>query len=317
MSEIRRIALSGEQKIEHTPAVLEHLDPKPVFILNVPTWAERDEIGIRGYVLGMSQVSAETIRAHMIDQLYQLKGEEQGEADAIFLEQFWAAATEHEEAVALWTEQETQRILDCREKKLDPDADPETLPEELRKREFPKDPNGPRQRSKAKLLTEFTIQHSVVVRDQLADSEYAKVRQRTTTLRLGLAGWTNVDVAFETDPATGILTEAALEKLRQWLPKPLSQAAILDLHERIAREFMLNGEEEKNSDSPPGSSSPPSGSATPSETADAGDGKWTESNTGPTPADGSASTPETSSASTPASEAPPKTARRRGRTGAR
>lgn len=310
------IALSGDTIVEFTPPVLQGLDPKPVFFLIQPTYAERDEIGIRAYQLGTKPIAPETIRAYMLSELYRLKGDEQGEADAIFLENFWTRASEFENEAAAWGQQETQRILDCRELGFDPEAD--DLDEEYRKRPFPTDPHGPRDRMRVVLLTDFITAESQLVRDKLAQQESLDIRRQAVTVRMGLKGWNSAVKALPAMDENGVLSEASLNDLRAALPKELSQIAYRQLYVGIASLFSLSAEEVGNFDSPLGNASPPNGSASPSESAADGDGSSTTSPIEPIPADESAKTTETSSASTSASEArPSKRASKRGRTGNR
>lgn len=281
--------LTADQTIPYTPPSLladkelgREAHPtlgKAVFHITLPTFQERDEIGVLIYRMGVRQVSNQNIRSLMVSELYEIYDEETADETARFLESHWQLSEQDQLDINLWTEQEIQRLAD-----IDADADPKLIPPAKPKPELR---TTVRNRARVDMIVQDIVDRSQRTRDKLADQQMYDTRFRNITVRiqLGKGGWTGLKTVpeFEESLGTRVVTAASLEALRGELAAvPVSW---IELAEACADSYDVSETERKNSDSPPLNGSPPDGSSSESAASEANGGSSTGSNTGQAPAD--------------------------------
>ena len=284
--------------------VIKH--PDILFLLRIPTWADRDLMAMRMYSLGVREVGPDQIRALMISEFYTLFPDDNEADDAArFMEGFWQRQQDYARKMAEWDEQEALRRSDALIAKIEFEAAPQ-----------PVDPVSPRERARAALLQADVIDCSERLRNKLTDQQLYNHRYKAIVARLTIAGWQGLktEAAFEMRAALDapVLTKETIESLRSEL-MDLDQtgAAWDELTEKCERMFDLARGTEKNSSSPAGSSPGQAGSTTSSTESATSDGSSTStaetdpaivSSSEPTRDDTSPTTTETSSVSSLASD---------------
>lgn len=295
------------------------------FVLRIPTPSERDQIGTRLYELGVTTVSQESIRATLIDDLFNQDwaallapadiaaqgledpekratyNELEAEKRAEFLDGYWSKAQIDEMAITEWKEKEVQRRLDVAAGAKDegPLAEPmKTV--------------TPREHARSKLMVDDMMERSYRLRKLAAQQLDYSRRNGLMMVRVHVLDQLPKDpeawpVTLERD-AEGLLTEETVDELREHI----GDIAYHELVNAVNGHYDLAEEERKNSDSPLGTPSDPNGSETLSGGSESNDGSSTESSTGAIQSEGSATTTGKSSGSTSAPKA--KTARKSGRT---
>lgn len=215
----------------------------PIIFLAVPTLLERDTIGSLMFELGVIQVTRESIRNVMLEEAFEVYGEEKGEEVATFLETFWQQQEVFEDRNALWGEQERQRLLD--EWGGGDKRDPAPLPEH----------DSPlRSRLRAKREVDQLVALSGKVRRLLGQqTDYA--RQNATMLaRTHCRGWEGLATQREAIgadlhggyPAAEVLTEECTGALRE----EIGTQAWQELCNEIDDSYNLSAAEVGNSGSP-------------------------------------------------------------------
>jgi hypothetical protein len=284
--------------------VIKH--PEILFLLRIPTWADRDLMAMRMYSLGVREVGPDQIRALMISELYTLFPDD-NEADeaARFMEGFWQRQQNYVTKMAEYEEQEALRRGDALLAKVAFEAAPQ-----------PVDPITPRERSRAALLQADVIDCSERLRNKLTDQQLYNHRYKAIVARLTIAGWMGLktEAAFETRASLDapVLTKETIEALRgELMELDQTGAAWDELTDKCERMFDLPRGTEKNSSSPAGSSPPPAGSTTSSTESASSDGSSTSieetdpatgSSSEQIPDDTSLTITETLSVSSPASD---------------
>ncbi len=320
------IPLTADQTLPFTPPALAALwdsapptDPRPgerpVFFLRVPTWEDRDMVGIRLFRMNVREVTPNQIQALLINELFEVMEDEDKADDAArFIEGFWQRQAMFQLDMSVWNEQEAQRLSDIREHPgLENDYPQMPLPPER---------TTIRERARASMLTTFVQDNSQALRDKLADQQGYDKRYKAVIARLQVAGWTGLET-----PATmheNMLTSGAIEALRSEIHEldPTGNAWT-QLVVEIESFWDLSPSAEKNSSSPPGSTSPPSGSTSQSTGSGSTDGSSTiptgeaspgKSSSGSIP---DASSPTTTATRSPSSEGSGERKRKHGQTGKR
>jgi hypothetical protein len=271
--------------------------------IRIPTPSERDTIGGRLFELGLAPVSDETIRAHMVDELYKIDwaadageqllatlstpeeraayNERIAEEKAEFLDSYWSRQALDNEIQAAWMEKETQRLLD--EEAGAPPREPTPLPKKLIKL---------RDHSRGQITVNDIVARSERVRHLSAQrGDYAR-RQAELMVRLQLLRISPEDPAAflkaEKEAGVqvtldrgddGLVTVDAIDRLREFI----GDTAWRELVERVDAHYSLSETERKNSDSPLGKQSDQTGSPAPSGDSGNSDGESTRSPTGPAP----------------------------------
>lgn len=251
---------------------------KAVFNIALPTFQERDEIGVLIYRMGVRQVSTQNIRALILSELFEIYPEAEADELARFLESHWQLSEADQADINAWTEQEIQRLAD-----IEDGADPKLIPEAKPRPELR---TTVRNRAKVDMLVQEMVDRSQRVRDKLADQQMYDTRFRNITVRiqLGKGGWSGLktEPEFEDNLGVRVVTEAAIEKLRTELAEV--PVAWLELAEACADSYDISETERKNSGSPPLNGSPPDGSSSESGESELNGGSSTGSNTGQAPA---------------------------------
>jgi hypothetical protein len=265
-----------------TPPSLEAEKPKvsPVIILREPTETESDVLGMELFRRNVAPVSQETIRATMVDEIYNLYskpieggGLDESAADekAGLLEEVWQHEGAYQAHVQLWQEQEIQRRKDKAAGAEVPEAE-----------EFPVNACPMRTKAKSQLLIDDVTARSQRIRDLIVQQNSYEIVQRRMMSRLYIIDWKNLGPKPEyVEGEEGeCLTEASLDRL--W--KELGPLGRREVEHEIERSFDLNEEERKNSDLPAGSGLEEIGSPQPSGAPANSDGSSIKSSSTPTPA---------------------------------
>lgn len=276
MSRQQYIPLSA-LSVTYTPPALEKPDGKdePEFTLRQPTEGEAERLGFELYRLGFSPISQETVRATMIDEIYNLytkdvdgsPDETEADTKASILEEVWQHEAAYQAQVQLWTEQERQRLAD---KKVGVPVEDAA--------EFPTNPCPVRTRARSQLLIDDIIAKSQRMRNLTVEQNGYQFVQARWILRIYITGWKGLKVKpeFENDALTDACLDALINEIGATARRQLS-AHIEDL-------FDLAEEERKNSDLPAESGPPENGSPEPSDASASSGGNSTASSSEATPA---------------------------------
>lgn len=271
-----------------TPKILGP-DTAVVFLVKPLTQADMDRLGFELFRFNIVPVTTDTFRATMIDEIFEIYGEVEGEEKAALMDEFWQSEDLFSNQLADWDIAERDRLWD-------------------ESRGAPKRPAAPvpqrtmpvRRRAKAQLFAEEVKSRSRRMRDLTIEMQSYEPRQREGITRLVLEGWSGVKTPFA--KPDGIVSEEAYEALKAEIGKP----ALAELHEFIMSLGSVDEDERGNSASPPESGSALTGSQEPSGEADSSDGPFPADKTEsiapgmPTPGNESAKTTEQSSTSTSA-----------------
>lgn len=250
------------------PLQLAALGPdSPVtFLIKPLTQDDVDRLGFELFRHNIVPVSNETIRATLIDEIFVLFGDKEGEVKADLLDAFWQAQDLYNEQEAEWSLQEDQRLLD-------------------QANGAPKRPHAPlpehtlplRQRASAQLFIEEMRNKSLRLRELTIEMQTYELRQQEGMVRLILENWEGLKVPFA--KVDGIVPEATWRALKDEVPKE----AIRELVRKSFDMGKVTEEERGNSDSPLDSGSDPTGSPEPSGGSASSDGSSTASSTGLAP----------------------------------
>jgi len=263
----------------------------PVFMLRVPTPLDRDQLQSRLIEMGANAIGQEQLRATMIEALFHqdwgdgqpgwdaAQNEAQATEHADFLDGLWQVEEAHNAAMRDWQEQEAERILDVWHGA--PEREGDHKPRRL---------ISVRDGAKQVLLIDRMQKTPMMRRIMSKQVDYER-RHKMVLVRLNLI--TVTDIPGYSAPALvqqGLWDEVEIEGMRQAMEDAygaeLGQLAWEELVDRISRAYVLDGFEEKNSDSPPGNTIDQSSSVEPSGASESSDGTSTDSSSSPTPADG-------------------------------
>lgn len=280
-------------------AAIEAKYPTPMcFVLQVPTTVEREQINSRLITLGLRQVTNEQMRATMIEELFHHdweKGspeanEAHAEELANFLDSAWLRQETYDAAVARWQEQEVERLLD------EGDGAPARPPAEM-----PIKLISVRETARMNLLVDEMMNASPRLRKLAADSQDFARQNSLLLVRAHILAATNVKASLERDPVINALPLGQALALRE----EMDDRSWADLVGTIDRMYVVDGHEEKNSDSPLEKPSGPSGSPALIASTESSDGSLTSSSSTPAQDVGSATIIDPLSASTSESIAAP------------
>lgn len=280
--------------------------PTPqVFLVDIPTSTQREQINSRLISLGLQQITQEQIRMTMIEELFHQdwtppgaeklspsENEGVAEDNANFLDSVWLRQQAHDEAIERWKEQEVERIAD--QKHGAPAREAAPMPPKI---------IGIREQSRLTLLIDRMMTQSQRMRDLAAANMDFGRRNAILLVRMhvvGVRGFTPA-MPLERDRLTRTLSEETVNALRE----QVDDQSWLELVAYIDRLYKVDGGEEKNSDSPLGRSPLPSGSTEPSGDPASNGGSSTESSSSPAQGDGSATIIGMLSGSTSDSDAAP------------
>lgn len=287
------IPLSSQTFVEFTPpSLIRYVDDKPVIDFNTPVFflrqpglTEQEQLSARMLSLGLTTVTTTTIRSTMIECLFELMKEEEAEAAANLLDTVWQLDSVHSQAMALWAEQETQRLLD--QQAGAPAREPQPQPPRL---------ISVRDGAKANLLIERLKREAPRVRDLMAERMDWDRQHNLMLVRVGVARAKGNDIPTSLEFLHDALTQTSVVAIRD----AIGRTAWTELVTEIDRLYTVSGEEEKNSGSPVGKPPGQIGSTGQSDDPAPSDGNSTGSYIGLRPADESETTIEPSSAFTSA-----------------
>jgi hypothetical protein len=302
------IPLTSKRLLSFTPPSLRATEDSPqgytapTFDLRVPSYQDKDEIGLRLYRLGLRQVSTDTIRALMVSEIYAIEKAETPEAaeaaaeeKAIWIEQHWSLTEQDNADEEAWNTQERERLADIAAGA--PEREPAPKPVKR---------TSVRDRARVALMVQDIIDGSQRVRDKLADQQSYDVRYRQAMVRLHLAHIHGLKTKVSL--SGGLVDDSVIEALRGELFERGDYAAYDELVQEISDLYELPKEEVGNSGSPRENISPASGSPQPSAESAPSDGSSTSGSEGrpssiePAPAAASPPITETSSQPSPAAE---------------
>lgn len=290
-----RIPLTADFPVDANIPALAEDKPKARIQLKVPTWHQRDTMSTLLFTHGFVPLTNEFVRAQMIESLYRIYPEEEAEDHAVFLETYWNQTEEHAALSDIWRENEIQRIADEMMGAPHKEATPPPAPTWR-----------PRDNARA-----VNLGNEAVMRDDRfreINSRHASIQadQDLLTTRLFIHGWSGLETKFQSHDHK--VPESVIEQLRG----EIGPLAWQQLKSEVNGLFSLDGRTEKNSESPLDSNSSQDGSRSQSGESVPSDGKWTGSNTEPTPP-GTSTTATAPSSPSPSSDTAPK-AKSRGRT---
>jgi hypothetical protein len=280
----------------------------PTFMLKIPTPLDRDQLNVRLIEMGAQAIGQEQLRATMIEACFHYdwsdgepdwdanKNENAANENATFLDTLWQIEEAHNKAMAEWQEQEAERILDAWNGA--PERERATEPRRL---------ISVRDSARQILLMDKMMQTPMMRRITAKQVDYER-RHRMILVRLSLAAVSGIPNYTQPYIGDGSWEVAEVEALRQAMDDAygtlLGDAAWEELIDRIARGYVLDGFEEKNSDSPLGNTIDLSSSVEPSGESANNDGTSTASSSSPIPSDASETITEKPSDTGSASEMP-------------
>lgn len=267
---MKRIALSSASTTWTPPSLDEGKSP-PSFTLREPTEGEMDRLATELFMRNCVPVEQNTLRATMIDEIYKLYDEAKADEAAGALEHVWNSETEHNQRVALWMEQERERLRDIK-------AGAPVYPTA----EYPKPSVPIRIQSQAQLVRDDINGKSERLRQLTVQSINYEAEQKSWTMRLYILGWSGgIGVPCKKDESGEALTEECLDALCA----KIGAAATREIYYYINSMFNLTSEEVGNSGSPANSGTDQTPSPAPSDASESSDGGSTTSSTGPTPSE--------------------------------
>lgn len=240
--EIRRTREGLEQDI----AAIRQRYPHPfVFTLKIPTSIERDMINSRLIRLGLTNVSQQNMRATMIEELFSMDwGKGSAEANEVhaeelanFLDGCWQRQEVHDSAIAQWEEQERERIMD--EAFGAPPRERAPLPPKI---------ITVRENARMQLLVDRVMAESEKMRELSAKAADFNRLNSILLFRIHVLGVRRGEEALPIawDHRLDVMTDGCAAGIRQLL----DDVTWSDLIAHINNMYLLNGYEEKNSDSP-------------------------------------------------------------------
>lgn len=259
----------------------------PVFLVKPMTESEFDRLGYELFRHNLVPPSQDSYRALLIDELFEIYGDEKGEEYATLLDQHWQSEDVYASQMDEWHEQDRQRMFD--ESQGAEPRKPLPLPQRML---------GIRQRNKALLLAEEIRGSSAKLRDMTVRMQTYAPIQRAGLARLVVQGWTGFMTEFVR--VDGIIPDETYDALRAEIGKE----AIAELETFVASMGSLSETEKGNSASPPlteqaSLSSPePSGADSDGASMSVAASTDSSSSSGPIPGSGSETTTDASSSST-------------------
>lgn len=264
---MKHIALSSASTT-YTPPSLEGKGIS--FTLREPTEDEMDRLSTELFKRGCVPIDQGRMRAVLIDEIYKLYPEAEADEKAGLLEQVWNADTAYNNAVALWTDQERERLLDVAH----------GAPEQPMAK-HPEPGVSIRVQSQAQLVRDEMMEKSTRFRELTIQSVSYDALQKEWTMLLYVLGWTGLKTKVEKDETGQALTPECFDAMSKEIAA-LSRIAPRELYHHIAGSFSLSREEVGNSDLPASGDAGPTPSPTPSDDSESKNGSSTTSNIEPT-----------------------------------
>lgn len=184
-------------------------DPAPVFLVKPASDIDYEKLGFELFRHNIAPPTQDTFRAAMIDEIFNVYGDEAGEEKAALLDAYWSAEDVYNGEVEAWSLQDRQRRFD------EANGATKRTPEPLPTRTM-----GLRDRNKATLLAEEMRRASPRLRDMVVEMSSFGPKQSAGIARLTIVGWTGIDTPFAIE--NGIIPEATWEALRKEIGKAAS-----------------------------------------------------------------------------------------------
>lgn len=254
------------------------------FFVKPMTQAELAQCGNELFRHNIAPMSSDTFRAIIVDEIFNVYGDVEGETKANIMDEFWSDSDLYREQLDDWKFNEEQRLFDIANGA--PHRAPDPAPQRLM---------SVRARSQAQIFAEDLRNKSQRVRDATVVMQTYAKRQAEGIVRLSLTGWTGMKTVFA--KPNGIVPDEAWEALKAEIGAP----AIAELQTFVSTLGALGPRDKGNSDSPLENGSNQSGLPEPSDESDSSDGSLTEP--GITPIPSSESAPSTDSSSSSISDA--------------
>lgn len=267
----RYFAFTGKPK----PLNIPSLGPDRTFLIRDLTQADYEQVGVELFRHNIVPMSQESFRAHFINEIYEIYEEAAAEEKANLLDVYWQAEDIYNEAVARWSEQEEQRILDMQFGA--PKREPAPRPEHTM---------HVRERARATALADDVRRQSRKLRDINIEMNTYALRQKEGMVRVVLVGWSGFETEFAQDDTLTITTDEAWEALK----REIGQEAVGTLMKSVMAGEYVDPTERGNSDSPPVTTPGLTGSPEQSDASEPSAGTSTESSTSPAQPDASEAT---------------------------
>jgi hypothetical protein len=281
-----------------TPKSLDTGSPAtdPTFLIKPMTQEDFDRLGFELFRHNVSPVTQDTFRATLIEEVFNLYGDVEGEEKANLLDEYWQGEDLINMQIGDWQAREQERLWD--QSRGAPRRDPEPPPVRT---------VSIRRRSAASLFAEEVKNRSMKIRDLTIEMQSYEPRQRDGITRLVIEGWSGLETKFaKTD---GIVPKDVFEALR----REIGKEALAEIHTFIMSLGNIGETEAGNSDLPLENESDQTGSQEQSGASASSDGPSTSgaatnNSTSPgSPTHGSESAEITGSSSISTSDASGKT----------
>ncbi|MET0373948.1 MAG: hypothetical protein ABW128_06785 [Rhizorhabdus sp.] len=230
-------------------------DSPVVFLMHDMTQSDMDRLGYELFRHNIVPISQETFRATLIDEIFNVYGDEEGETFADMMDGYWQSQDLYTEQMDEWRYQEEQRLLD------EANGAPKRAHAPV-----PQHTLSVRERSKAQLFSEALRGKSMRVRELTIEMQTYDLRQREGMARLVIEEWRGLKAPFAKQD--GFITDASWIALKN----EVGSEAMNELYGKIFAKGAVTETEKGNSDSPLGTTSPPSGSPEPSDGSASSDG---------------------------------------------
>ncbi len=254
--------------------------PGATFFVPPMTQADYEAIGFELFRHNILPISQETFRAHFIEEIFRIHGDEQGEELANLMDEHWQAQDLYNNQVEEWKLQEEQRLLDWELGVKKPQA--------MR----PQHTQSVREKSKAAAFADDCRRASPKLRDLSVEMQQFNVVQREGMTRIVLCGWDGLTTPYR---KTGSIVP---EETWYALKAEIGKDAVEQLLSKSMSMGSVDKTEKGNSASPPESESAQTGSPEQSEEPASSDGSSMASPTGPAPTEESVQTTKSQLSST-------------------
>jgi len=235
-----------------------------VFLIHDMTPSDMDRLGYELFRHNIVPISQETFRATMVDEIFEVYGEEEGEPLADMMDGYWQSQDLYTEQMEDWRAQEEQRLLD-----------EQTGSPKRAQAPVPTHTLGIRARSKAQLFAEQLRNRSRRIRDLTIEMQTYDLRQREGMARIVIEDWRGLATKFVKQD--GFITEDAWRAVKA----EVGGEGMNELYGKIFAKGAVTSTEEGNSDSPLDSTSPPNGSPEPSDGSESSGGTSATTESGP------------------------------------
>lgn len=230
--------------------------PRPaVFLVRPASEIDFEKLGFELFRHNIAPPTQDTFRAAMIDEIFELYGDEEGEEKAGLLDAYWSAEDVYNGEIEAWQVQDRQRRID------EANGAAKRTPEPLPSRTM-----GLRDRNKATLLAEEMRRKSARLRDMVVEMSSFGPKQSAGIARLTIDGWQNLETPYEN--VNGIIPEATWDALR----KEIGKDATKELIDYASGFAALSTEDVGNSGSPLETAATDAPSPEPSGEPEASDG---------------------------------------------